>query len=304
MNKIKYFVLFIALTAMVPSCHQNENDDQHIQDSLKNELNDSLETVLAEKDSLMTLMNDINDGMAQIKDMQNIMSAQDLNHESADRKAQLSNEIAQLLQQIEAKEKRLKELEKRLINSSNYNEEMKKTITGLKAQLKIQEDIITDLMNQLKAAHIEIATLNTRVDSLHKVNDNVTREKEDIAREKAIVTQEKVEAQEEAAKANNELNTCFYAVGNKNTLKSNKIIETGFLRKTKILEGDFEKSYFTKADKRTLNKIDLRSKKVEVMSKHPADSYTIEETPNGKVLHITNSAKFWELSNYLVVKID
>ena len=36
-------------------------------------------------------------------------------------------------------------------------------------------------------------------------------------------------------------------------MKKYNIIETSFLRKTKIMEGDFEKSYFTKADKRTLS---------------------------------------------------
>ena len=90
----------------------------------------------------------------------------------------------------------------------------------------------------------------------------------------------------------------------KKELKQQKIIETGFLRKTKVMEGDYTKSYFTKADKRTLNSIALHSKKAQVMSKHPADSYAIEDAGGQKVLHILNPNKFWELSNYLVVKID
>ena len=90
----------------------------------------------------------------------------------------------------------------------------------------------------------------------------------------------------------------------KKELKENKIIETGFLRKTKIMEGDFERSYFTKADKRTLSRIPLHSKKAEVMSKHPAGSYEIVNEANGKCLNILNSSKFWEYSNYLIVKIN
>ena len=93
-------------------------------------------------------------------------------------------------------------------------------------------------------------------------------------------------------------------VGTKKELKQQKIIETGFLRKTKVMEGDYTKSYFTKADKRTLNTIALHSKKAQVMSKHPAGSYSIEEAGGQKVLHILDPNKFWELSNYLVVKID
>ena len=103
---------------------------------------------------------------------------------------------------------------------------------------------------------------------------------------------------------NNELNVCYYVVGSKKELKKNKIIQTGFLRKTKIMEGDFERSYFTKADKRTLSLIALHSKKADVLSKHPAGSYQIVEDANGlKSLKITDSSRFWELSNFLIVKV-
>ena len=181
-------------------------------------------------------------------------------------------------------------MEKRLSQSTNYTTEMKKTIENLKKQLEVQQGTINDLTTQLKAAHIEITNLNTRVDSLVTVNNTVN--------------QEKKEAQAESERLANELNVCFYAVGSKKELKENKIIETGFLRKTKIMEGDFVKSYFTKADKRTLSEIQLHSKKAEVMSKHPKESYTIVDGASGKVLRINNSSRFWEFSNYLVVKVD
>ena len=118
------------------------------------------------------------------------------------------------------------------------------------------------------------------------------------------VNEEKVRAQEESTRLANELNTCYYVIGSKKELKANKIIETGFLRKTKIMERDYEMSYFTKADKRTLSVIPLHSKKAEVMSKHPAGSYEIVDNGGSKTLRIINSTKFWELSNYLIVKID
>ncbi len=304
MNKIKVFALFIALLACMPSCHDEATSSGNDNDSLNNELTDSLATALAEKDSLMTLMNDINDGFAQIKQMQDIITTRDLSSETADRKAQLRNDMMLIIQSIEQKKARLSELEKKLKQSTSYSESMQRTITGLKAQLEAQQAIINQLKAELKAAHIEISNLNTRVDSLNTVNADQKRVNEAITQENAIITQEKQEAQEQATKATNELNTCYYAVGTKKQLKDNKIIETGFLRKTKIMEGDFEKSYFTKADKRALSKVNLRSKKAELMSKHPADSYTIEDGPDGKVLHITNPTKFWELSNFLVVKID
>lgn len=290
MKKIKLFALLIACVALIPSCHDNSDQDSANQDSINNELSDSLATAMAEKDSLMALMNDIADGMTEIKEMEGIVTAHDLNGETPDRKSQLRNDIIAIQQNIELKKKRLDELEKRLSQSSNYSAEMKKTVESLKKQLATQQSTINDLTKQLQAAHVEINTLNTRVDSLNTVNSNVKREKR--------------EAQEESERLNNELNVCYYVVGSKKELKEHKIIETGFLRKTKIMEGDFEKSYFTKADKRTLTDIQLHSKKAEVMSKHPAGSYTLSEGATGKVLHINNSSKFWEFSNYLIVKVN
>ncbi|MBR6247597.1 MAG: hypothetical protein IKQ89_01180 [Muribaculaceae bacterium] len=291
MRKIKYFVACIVILALMPSCHEHKTDDETAQiDSINSELNDSLATALAEKDSLMTLMNEIAEGMNQIKDMQDIVSAPNLNSETPDRKNQLRNDIVLIQQSIEQRKKRLAELEKRLKQSNNYNEEMRKTIENLKKQLENQQSTIDDLTKQLAAAHVQITALNNRVDSLNTVNTEVRQEKQ--------------KAQEETQRVTNEMNVCYYAIGSKKELKAHKIIESRFLRKTKIMEGDFEKSYFTKADKRTLNSIPLHAKKVEIMSKHPAGSYEIIESGDGKVLKITNPSRFWELSNFLVVKVN
>ena len=70
------------------------------------------------------------------------------------------------------------------------------------------------------------------------------------------------------------------------------------------MEGDFEKDYFTRADKRTLVSIPLHSSKAEVMTNQPKDSYEIVETDGQKTLKILNPTRFWELSNFLVVKVD
>lgn len=291
MKKIKYFVFGIIAIALMPSCReQATTDDSQRQDSINTELNDSLATALAEKDSLMALMMEINDGMTEIKRMEDIVTVRDLSRETPDRKQQLRDDIVAIQKGIADRKKKLAELEKRLKQSTNFNDEMKKTIEGMKKQLASQQSTIDDLTKQLAAAHVEISNLNTRVDSLQTVNTQVNKEK--------------TEAQQESKRLENELNTCYYAIGSKKELKNNKIIETGFLRKTKIMEGDFEKAYFTKADKRTLNEIPLHSKKAEVMSKHPAGSYSIVDNGGSKTLVINDSHRFWEYSNYLVVKIN
>ena len=57
--------------------------------------------------------------------------------------------------------------------------------------------------------------------------------------------EQKEAAQEAATAATNELNTVYYAIGTGKELKEKKILESGFLRKTKVMKGDFDMSYFT-----------------------------------------------------------
>ena len=168
MNKIKYFVIALVAMAMIPSCRDKaEQSQEEQQDSINTELNDSLATALAEKDSLMALMNEINEGMNQLKELQDVVSVQNLSGETPDRKAQLRSDMELLQKSVAERKKRLADLEKRLKQSQNYNEEMQKTIDTMKRQLANQQATIDDLTNQLAQAHIVINTLNTRVDSLN-----------------------------------------------------------------------------------------------------------------------------------------
>ena len=295
MNRISYFVLLLIGLAIMPACQRSNRLEEEAmrQDSINAALQDSINTANAEKDSLMQLMGDIADGMQQIKELEDIVSVNNLNGETPDRKKQLRDDIVLIQQSINKHKQRLEELEKRLKQSTNYNSSMQKSIANLKSQLDEQQKTINNLTEQLAAAHVQIKNLNQSVDSLNTVNKNVTKEKEAAQQESKQLTNEVTN-----------LNTCYYVIGSKKELKANKIIETGFLRKTKILEGDFEMSYFTKADRRTLNEIPLHSAKAEVMTNHPKDSYEIVDHGNIKTLRILNPYRFWEKTNFLVVKVN
>ena len=295
MKKISYLVLLMIGLALMPSCKRSNQLEQEAprQDSINAVLQDSINTANAEKDSLMQLMGDIADGMAQIKELEDIVSVNNLSGETPDRKKQLRDDIVLIQQSINKHKKRLEDLEKRLKQSTNYNTSMEKSIANLKQQLEQQQKTINSLTEQLAAAHIQIKNLNQSVDSLNTVNKAVVKEKEVAQEESKQLTNEV-----------NNLNTCYYVVGSKKELKDNKIIESGFLRKTKILQGDYERSYFTKADRRTLSEIPLHSKKAQLMTNHPKDSYEIVDNGGTKTLHILNAGRFWEKSNFLVIKVD
>ena len=119
----------------------------------------------------------------------------------------------------------------------------------------------------------------------------------------ATKTEQKEAAQEAATAATNELNTVYYAIGTGKELKEKKILESGFLRKTKVMKGDFDMSYFTAGDRRTLTVIPTHSNKAKVLTSQPKDSYTIMDQNGQKVIKITDPAKFWQLSNFLVIEV-
>ena len=276
----------LALTA----CHNRQ--EQTVADSTTPTTADSLRMALADQDSLLALMNDVAEGMSQIKQMENILnSTSDMSAESRDKRQAIRNDMLVIQQTLQMRRDRLAELEKKLQNSSANNATLQKSIQTLKQQIADQEGTIESLRADLSKANIHIEKLTANVDSLNTAMQTVAAEKETI--------------EQEATSLNNELNTCYYALGSKKELKEHKLIESGFLRKTKILPDDFEQSYFTKADKRGMSVIDLHSKKGKVLTNQPADSYQIVEAPNGnKVLKITNPDRFWNLSNFLIVQID
>lgn len=283
------FSLILIGTLVLGSCSGNKKTSDDAQDE-NIEHFDSLRTALAEKDSLMALFSEISDGMNQIKEMEHILNASNLSAESPDKKQQILSDMALIQQALADRRQRLDALESRLRKSSNYSDEMKRTIGQLKQQIESQEETIRGLNSQLAAANMRIDQLNVSVDSLKHENTQVAIEKK--------------AAQDESERLTNQLNTCYYVMGSKSELKNNKIIESGFLKKTKVMESDYELSYFTRADKRTLTELPLHSSKAKVLSKHPNGSYKIVDNGNSKTLVITNTTKFWELSNFLIIQIN
>lgn len=287
MKKAALFMMAGILS--LTSC-QEKNANESVADAPTT--SDSLKIALANQDSLLVLINDVADGMSQIKQMENILSSSgNLSAESPDKRKEIRNDILLIQQALQMRREKLAELEKKLQSSSSNSATLQKSIQTLKRQIDEQESTIEGLRSELTKANIHIERLTANVDSLNT--------------EVANVTAAKTQVEEEAASLTDELNTCYYALGSKKELKEHKLIETGFLRKTKIMPEDFEQSYFTRGDKRTLLNIDLHSRKAKVLTNQPQDSYQIVEAPNGnKVLKILAPARFWNTSNFLIIEID
>lgn len=289
---MKKIVTIVALSVFLVSCGGEQNSNLTTVEPTGNAVADSLRQALADQDSLLVLINEITDGMESLKQMEHILSSTATVGDLTSRRQQLRNDMAAIQQSIVNNRNRLAELESRLNKSNNNNANLRRAIVALKQQIAGQVTTIESLRSQLVEANIEIEQLNLNRDSLMAEIATTTEQRDEMIQQNYDLT--------------NEINLCYYVVGSKSELKEHKIIETGFLRKTKVLPTDFEHEYFTAADKRNLSYIPLHSTKAEVMSNHPVDSYRIDSnnTNNQKTLVITNPQRFWSTSNYLVIKID
>ena len=276
----------MVLTSMLLSCNvNNEKEQQSLAEGTKQEL----ATALNERDQLLSLVKEVSAGLNEIKQLENIMTiAANKQYENPGQKTRILADIASLKKKIQQRKTHLDDLESKLQKSTINGKELQETIKALRTQIDSQMEEIESLRQQLTAANEHIGALNNAVDSL---NTTVT-----------TVTGERYAAQEASVKLENKLNACFYVIATKSELKKHNIIESSFLRKTKLMKGDFDKDFFVISDKRTLTTLPLNATKVKVLSSHPENSYELIEENGQKTLKINNPDKFWSLSNYLVIQ--
>lgn len=285
--------LNIALVALVAACLFTACTDKkklEAAEAQNVELSSELQQTLVAQDSLLSLFNDITDGLTQIKSLEKILATPNLNGETPSKKAQIRADLEAIYATLEDRRTRLDKLERQLKNSSDQNATLTKTIESLRAQISNQENELSGLREQLAQANIVISDLRHNVDSLNTTVESTV--------------QERNVAQQDAVAARDELNLCWYAIGTSKELKNAGILQTGFLRKTKIMESDFDRNYFTRADKRTISEIPVHSKKAKVITNQPKDSYTLDKVDEQYVLKITDPAKFWSISNFLVIETN
>ncbi len=241
-------------------------------------------------DSLMLLMGDIYTGLDSINQQEGLLYNMG-SGEGADRRAEIRRNLSNIKARLAANRALLDKLEAKVKSGDEANSVQAKTIAQLKQRIDQQDAKIAQLENDLSSAREQISDLTNQV----------AEGKEAIAAE----TVAKEEAQAQATAAEDAANTVYYAIGTNKELKQNGLLEKKFLGQTKVLKGDFNENYFTRADKRNLSSIPTNSKKVKIWSNMPEDSYQIVENEEGlKTIQITNAKAFWSLTPYLVIQVN
>ncbi len=262
-------------------------------------INDSLMVEAAQKDSQMNFlvetMGNIETNLKLIKEKEKLIAVQSQSGDKNLATGEAINQDIHMIYELMLQNKEyIQNLEKKLNKSTADNIEIRKLIGGLNEQLQAKSLEIVQLQENLQKKNILIDELNYEVMGLSFAIDSV----------KTInkTTREQLEA------TKTEANTAFYALGTRKELKNkNIIVRQGFLffGSDKVLKEDFESEYFTKIDTRTTTELPLYASKAKVLTSHPADSFELTTDENKDlILEITNVAKFWSISKYLVVEVN
>ena len=282
MKKLFFIVCCAAL--LVTGC----KDGKHSPESANVHLADSLNEIIAQRDSeindMMGTFNEVQEGLRQISEAEGRVALAK-SGEGASSKQKMKEDIQFIAAQMKKNKELIAQLQKKLEGSSLNATQLKKTIEGLQAQLVEKEKQLQTLREELDKKDIHIMELD---ESVNNLNTNVSNLKNESQKKT-----ETINAQDK------QLNTAWYVFGTKKELKGQRILENG-----KVMNGNFNKNYFTKIDIRNTTEIKLYSKSAKLMTAHPSSSYTLVRDANKQyTLRITNPQIFWSTSKYLVVLV-
>lgn len=253
--------------------------------------NDSLLLEVKKKnsqiDQMVEVINMVEDNFDQIKEAENYVTFQ-TNQEQVPVEGDMSKIVSDLdliKSTLTENRKQIAGLKKQLAKSKTASKGLVKLVERLNKKLEEHTQTITKLQEELALKDVRIKELDELVVALNTNLDDLqtnVSEKENV-----ISTQDK------------QINKVWYVFGTRKELKEQEIFT-----RNGLLEEGFNKSYFLEADKRSLTELSLYSKKAKILTNHPSSSYVLEKVDNLLVLKITDPAKFWEISNYLVVEVN
>ena len=281
---MKKLIYAIACTLAVASCNQ---DAAKKAEQIAQQQRDSLEQIISQKDNeindMMTTLSDIEEGFREITEAQSRVTLAKQG-EGTNTMQRIKENFQFIQSQMQQNKELINKLKQQVRESSVKGGQLKKIIDNLTQQLETKDHQLQALREELDRKDIHIAELDEKVASL---NTNVTSLKEDNEKKEETIT-----SQDKA------LHTAWFVFGTKDELKEQRILSK------KLLEKDFNKDYFTKIDIRIDKEIKLYSKSAQIMTSHPAGSYTLQRDANKQfVLRISDPDTFWSTSKYLVVLV-
>lgn len=289
--------LFIASAVVmitIASCTNKEKVAylESSRDSLQTQL-DNLQLELTE---YFSLVSDIENNINEIKQREQLITLNPEGDQTEGKaiKKQLLQDLDAINKLMEENKSNIAQLNKKLKSSYYQAGKFKKMASELEERVATQEGEINTLNLKVDELLTTNETLNVQVDSLNTLN----------ASKSEIIAQKDAEI----LGMDEQLHTAYYTSGSSAELIEKQIInkQGGFIGigAVKKLNPQFSKGQLNQVDIRNIESIPVASKKLELVTEHPQESYEIvmnEEEKQIDKLVITDPDKFWASSKVLVM---
>ncbi|MFC4666242.1 hypothetical protein [Falsiporphyromonas endometrii] len=285
MNK-KFFVGLAIAALMLTSCGKNSSACKDLQaqyDSIA-AVNEGHEREISQMDSLISsvLLN-----FQEINRMEGMINVSPTSGEMRkSQKERIEDNMKLINEKMQANRQAIEELNAKLAKYGQQNKGLKKTIESLKRQFNEKSAEVQRLQDELVRKNLYIGMQDSII---NKQNSDLNDRETEIASQKA-----------ELAEQDKQIHTVRYCIGTNADLKEMGVLVKGRLN----IGSSANMNYFTTGDLRKISQIPLHSKKADILTSHPSESYElIKNADKMLTLVIKNADKFWSNSKVLVVKV-
>lgn len=315
--KTTHFIL-LALAAMLAfSCQPKKQSDKDATEATIDSLRQALAQSKNESSDLMGTVEAIQDGFRMISEAEGEVS--ELRAEGATiNRDSIISKMNSLQQRLQQNRELIANLQDQLRKSTQTDAATRRTFENMLAQFQRQLDEKQETINALQRTLAQrdatiaqqqgqITELNTNVQrqqgQINDLQESSSRQHQQIQEQQARIAENQrtsAEQSQRIAQQEAAMNTAYYVFGTKKELKAQNILNKGDV----LRSAGFNHDYFTKIDIRLTKSIKLYSKRAEILTNHPAGSYSLDKDASGQyTLRINNPQTFWSTSKYLVIVV-
>lgn len=290
-KEITGILLGLSALTMLNSCEKTIPVTQH--DTEVAILNSQISSDERMRDSLegiyIATLDEIDNNLDKIRDKEGIiiMGPKTNSDLKSSKKERIVNNISMINTLLEENKSKLAKLERSLSAYKKGKVELVRSINLAKERQQLLEDEIEELKAVLAQNEFKISDLNKQLDEKNSQLATLS---------------------EKNTNMDKDLNRVYFTEGTYKELKGKKIIvkEGGVLGvgRVETLQQNLDKSKFTELNQKETTSIVLNGKKPKLITKHPANSYSVSTTENDLAqLTIKDPESFWSYSKYLVVEV-
>lgn len=259
------------------------------------------EQEVSKNDSLLIVALQQSNEIAELSSSMNAISAK---LDEINGSISLGNNDSSLKKQREHLMDQLQAIQNKIAEKQQELDEFQKKYKSALGNIKVLKETITRLNSDIEGYTAKISSYEKVVteqsNTIQQLNTDLTATQQNL--EEKIV--ENAEQQNLINVQDAMLNEGYYIVASKSALKDLGLVQGGVFSKTRLTNGTFDVSAFTKVDIREFDEIALNSKDAKILSSAPESSYELVKGVDKKLtLVIKDKAAFWSQSKFLVIKI-